>query len=81
MRKRLLVIAVAFAVSIGIWGSFARSTADAQCGASCGLMCGNRCSASCFDCTISECGAAAGACCQQLWEKEGSTPDCPGGVD
>lgn len=77
MRKRLLMVAIAFAVSVGIWGSFARSTADAQCGATCGLLCGNRCSAACTGCTISECGAAAGACCEQLFKAEGSTPACP----
>lgn len=78
MRKRLLMFAVAFIVSIGIWGSFARSTADAQCGASCGLLCGNRCSAACTGCSISECGAAAGTCCEQLFRSEGQTPACPG---
>lgn len=77
MRKRLLVTAVAFAVSVGIWGSFAISTADARCGASCGLLCGNRCAATCTGCTISECGAAAGACCQHLWDTEGPTQECP----
>lgn len=80
MRKRLMVIAVAFAVSVGIWGSFAKSTADA-CGVSCGLSCGSRCEATCTGCTISECGAGVGQCCQELFNKEGPTPACPGGVN
>lgn len=76
MRKRLTVIAVAFAISVGIWGAFARTAADA-CGVSCGLACGNRCEATCTGCTVSQCGAGAGTCCQELFDKEGSTPACP----
>lgn len=76
MRKRLLVMAVAFAATVGVWGSFARSTADA-CGSVCGMSCGNRCEATCTGCTISECGASAGKCCEDLIKAEGGTPACP----
>lgn len=76
MRKRLLMVAMTLAVTFGFWSSFLVSSADAQCGASCGLICGNRCVARCTGCTITQCGEAAGTCCQQLWEEEGPTGEC-----
>jgi hypothetical protein len=77
MRKRLLVVAVAFAVSVGVWGTFATSRADELCGSSCGLVCGNRCQGSCSgDCSIQDCQRSADACCAELWAKEGATPPC-----
>jgi hypothetical protein len=77
MKKRLLTLAIAFLMSIGISGNFATSTTGAQCGAVCAMVCGNRCEGTCYDCTLSECVDKAAVCCDGAAVATGDTGPCP----
>ncbi len=79
MRKRLLILTVAFILAVISLGIFTTKTTYAQCGCSCAMVCSNTCEFSCSGCGIFEWIEVAARCCEGAKKATGDTGPCPEG--
>lgn len=82
MRKRLLVLTMAFGLSVASYGILTVTIANAQCGCSCSAGCGDTCDILCSGCTVSEITEVTESCCEGARKATGDLGPCPesGGV-